>query len=82
MIVKSVSYKYFKKVLIFSEAYSIQVLLGLVLFLSYVVPNKAKPIPCIKIVVDCILVEPAKAISPTLQLILWIFGLSMNFLER
>ncbi len=36
---------------------------------------------CIRMVVDCIRVEPANAISPTLQLILIILGLSINYLD-
>lgn len=45
-------------------------------------PNNVRPIACINIVVDCIRVDPAKAMYPTLQLILLILGLWMNYFDR
>lgn len=38
-------------------------------------PNNVRPIACINMVVDCIRVDPANAMYPTLQLILFILGL-------
>lgn len=41
-------------------------------------PSKARPIAYMRIVVDCIRVEPARAMYPTLQLILLILSDIMN----
>lgn len=79
---KSVSSRYVSKLLTLSSAYYYQFLYLLYfIFLILSHPNKAIPIACIKIVVDCILVEPANAICPTLQFIFFIFSLSINYLD-
>ena len=59
-------------------AYSVHVLPGLLNARRRSQPSNAIPIACINIVVDCIRVEPANAIYPTLQFILLIFGLCMK----
>jgi len=66
------------KVEMLDAAYSLHGWLGVLKARSRSQPRRVRPIACINIVVDCILVEPASAMYPTLQLILLIFGLWMN----
>lgn len=83
IILKSVFSMYYKNVVIFFSAYYFHVLYYYLyfIFLNLSHPNNAIPIACIKIVVDCILVEPANAISPTLQFILHILSDYINNLD-
>lgn len=81
-MVKSVYSRYLINVYKLSRAYYFQLSkLEYLILRSLSHPNNVIPIPCIKMVVDCILVEPASAISPTLQFILCIFSLYMNYFD-
>lgn len=81
MIVKSVFLVYSSKVFTFFVAYYFQVMVYFLVLLIKSQPKSVNPIPYIKMVVDCILVDPAIAMLPTFILILWMRPLSMNFLD-
>jgi hypothetical protein len=72
---------YFAKVFTFFRANYLHVKPTYFAFLILSHPSSDRPIAYINIVVDCILVEPAKAISPTLQFIFIIFSLYINYLD-
>jgi hypothetical protein len=66
------------KVLTLFYAYYLQLTVYPLAALILSHPRRVKPIAYIKIVVDCILVEPASAIYPTLQFIFIILSDSMK----
>ena len=66
----------------FYYAYYSQVFAGADIARRWSHPSKVSPMACINIVVDCMRVEPAKAMYPTLQFILFILSLKMNYFER